>query len=258
MITGVWMISISIGAPILGGINDTEYQVADTCSFFNPTYIFLSTIGSFLLPAIVIISLYARIMRTLGQRAKIIREKQERLAWSLRGRDVNRMSEDVDVEPESSSSQQTAKSCYVRCNRNGESTHVVIVADDQEMSDEEDDSTTEAEALLPQESTASNNTGDANTRNASTGDANIGDAKTGDTNTRDMHNQHRDTKKTSNGSNMTSRNGSKQKKTPKRGGAMKSARKSKKRNDRDRRAMITLMAVLGEHSGYVVTPQQPL
>ena len=112
MITGVWMISISIGAPILGGINDTEYQVADTCSFFNPTYIFLSTIGSFLLPAIVIISLYARIMRTLGQRAKIIREKQERLAWSLRGRDVNRMSEDVRSEEHTSELQSRPHISY--------------------------------------------------------------------------------------------------------------------------------------------------
>ncbi|CAH1796945.1 unnamed protein product [Owenia fusiformis] len=74
----VWIISICIASPIAFGMNYSKDRRDDSCSFYNSDFIIYSSLGSFYIPAIIMVILYARIFR-------VIRLRSQRIARKIRG-----------------------------------------------------------------------------------------------------------------------------------------------------------------------------
>lgn len=69
-IVAVWLISCSVGAPIVLGINTSPERIGSLCIFYNSDFIFWSTIISFVLPAFIMIILYWHIFSAIRKRTK--------------------------------------------------------------------------------------------------------------------------------------------------------------------------------------------
>ncbi|KAJ0176317.1 hypothetical protein K1T71_008491 [Dendrolimus kikuchii] len=66
----VWLISATIGAPIVLGLNDTPDRNFDECLFNSQNYVIYSSLGSFYIPCIMMMFLYYNIFKALRKRAK--------------------------------------------------------------------------------------------------------------------------------------------------------------------------------------------
>lgn len=62
-ILAVWLISATIGSPIVLGLNNTPDRVADACLFYNSDFILYSSLTSFYIPCIIMVSLYYNIFK---------------------------------------------------------------------------------------------------------------------------------------------------------------------------------------------------
>ncbi|XP_067635670.1 dopamine D2-like receptor [Eurosta solidaginis] len=69
-ILAAWASSISIGAPIMVGINDTPDRVPNVCAFYNTYYILVSSLVSFYIPCLLMGYLYSSIFKALRDRAR--------------------------------------------------------------------------------------------------------------------------------------------------------------------------------------------
>ncbi|XP_046486939.1 dopamine D2-like receptor isoform X2 [Neodiprion pinetum] len=66
----VWAISITIGSPIVLGLNNTPDRIPDLCLFYNTDFIIYSSLTSFYIPCIIMVFLYYNIFKALRNRAK--------------------------------------------------------------------------------------------------------------------------------------------------------------------------------------------
>ncbi|OON16741.1 7 transmembrane receptor, partial [Opisthorchis viverrini] len=75
-ISAVWISSILIALPVVCGLNDYEGQDPTTCQSNNAVYMITSSIGSFYIPAIVLLVVYQRIFSLIRQRHKLSGKSQ--------------------------------------------------------------------------------------------------------------------------------------------------------------------------------------
>lgn len=59
----VWVISATIGSPIVLGLNNTPDRVEDACLFYNSDFIIYSSLSSFYIPCIIMVFLYYNIFK---------------------------------------------------------------------------------------------------------------------------------------------------------------------------------------------------
>jgi len=71
MIVLCWTISIGIALPIVLGANYSEHRTDQSCSFFNPMFSMLSSMGSFFIPTFVMVILYYKIFKVIRSRAQL-------------------------------------------------------------------------------------------------------------------------------------------------------------------------------------------
>ncbi|KAK4467743.1 hypothetical protein MN116_008674 [Schistosoma mekongi] len=69
----VWIVSFLIAVPLICGLNVNRYNDPTICQSFNALYIICSSLGSFYLPAIILIVVYQRIFALIKQRHKSLR-----------------------------------------------------------------------------------------------------------------------------------------------------------------------------------------
>ncbi|CAH8620191.1 unnamed protein product [Schistosoma margrebowiei] len=69
----VWIVSFLIAIPLICGLNVNRYNDPTICQSFNALYIICSSLGSFYLPAIILIVVYQRIFALIKQRHKLLR-----------------------------------------------------------------------------------------------------------------------------------------------------------------------------------------
>uniref|UniRef100_A0A094ZYN3 Dopamine D2-like receptor n=1 Tax=Schistosoma haematobium TaxID=6185 RepID=A0A094ZYN3_SCHHA len=72
----VWIVSFLIAIPLICGLNVNRYNDPTICQSFNALYIICSSLGSFYLPAIILIVVYQRIFALIKQRHKLLRLNQ--------------------------------------------------------------------------------------------------------------------------------------------------------------------------------------
>ncbi|CAH8655074.1 unnamed protein product [Schistosoma rodhaini] len=72
----VWIVSFLIAVPLICGLNINRYNDPTICQSFNALYIICSSLGSFYLPAIILIVVYQRIFALIKQRHKSLRLNQ--------------------------------------------------------------------------------------------------------------------------------------------------------------------------------------
>nr|CAH8866292.1 unnamed protein product [Trichobilharzia regenti] len=72
----VWIVSFLIAIPLVCGLNINTYNDPTICQSFNALYIICSSLGSFYLPAIILIVVYQRIFALIKQRHKSLRLTQ--------------------------------------------------------------------------------------------------------------------------------------------------------------------------------------
>ncbi|CAH8599042.1 unnamed protein product [Heterobilharzia americana] len=72
----VWIVSFLIAVPLVCGLNINRYNDPTICQSFNALYIIYSSLGSFYLPAIILIVVYQRIFALIKQRHKSLRLTQ--------------------------------------------------------------------------------------------------------------------------------------------------------------------------------------
>ncbi|TGZ74691.1 hypothetical protein CRM22_000799 [Opisthorchis felineus] len=75
-ISAVWISSFLIALPVVCGLNDYEDQDPTTCQSNNAVYMITSSIGSFYIPAIVLLVVYQRIFSLIRQRHKLSGKSQ--------------------------------------------------------------------------------------------------------------------------------------------------------------------------------------
>lgn len=66
----VWVISVTIGSPIVLGLNTSPQRTPELCIFYNSDFIIYSSLGSFYIPCILMVYLYYRIFKAIRDRAK--------------------------------------------------------------------------------------------------------------------------------------------------------------------------------------------
>lgn len=71
-----WFVALCIASPMVLGLNNVEEREETTCRFYNADFIIYSSTGSFCIPLILIIYLYARIWKVIKQRSKFARQRQ--------------------------------------------------------------------------------------------------------------------------------------------------------------------------------------
>lgn len=67
----VWVISMAVASPIVGGLNDTPDRELDQCAFNNEKFLIYSSMASFYIPTIVMIFLYYRVFKVRKHKNKI-------------------------------------------------------------------------------------------------------------------------------------------------------------------------------------------
>ncbi|CAH8866126.1 unnamed protein product [Trichobilharzia szidati] len=72
----VWIVSFLIAIPLVCGLNINTHKDPTICQSFNALYIICSSLGSFYLPAIILIVVYQRIFALIKQRHKSLRLTQ--------------------------------------------------------------------------------------------------------------------------------------------------------------------------------------
>lgn len=66
----VWIISVTIGSPIVLGLNTSPERTPELCIFYNSDFIIYSSLGSFYIPCVLMVILYYRIFKAIRERAK--------------------------------------------------------------------------------------------------------------------------------------------------------------------------------------------
>lgn len=66
----VWIISVTIGLPIVLGLNTSPERTPELCIFYNSDFIIYSSLGSFYIPCVLMVFLYYRIFKAIHERAK--------------------------------------------------------------------------------------------------------------------------------------------------------------------------------------------
>lgn len=66
----VWVISVTIGSPIVLGLNTSPQRTPELCIFYNSDFIIYSSLGSFYIPCLLMVFLYYRIFKAIHDRAK--------------------------------------------------------------------------------------------------------------------------------------------------------------------------------------------
>uniref|UniRef100_T1JR78 G-protein coupled receptors family 1 profile domain-containing protein n=1 Tax=Tetranychus urticae TaxID=32264 RepID=T1JR78_TETUR len=67
----VWIVSAAIGSPIVFGLNTSAERRPELCIFYNSDFIFLSSLGSFYIPCVLMVFLYYKIFKAIHDRAKM-------------------------------------------------------------------------------------------------------------------------------------------------------------------------------------------
>lgn len=67
-----WVVSAAISSPIALGMNHNERRLRTPhiCTFYNSDFLIFSSMGSFYIPCVVMLTLYWRMFRTIRQRAR--------------------------------------------------------------------------------------------------------------------------------------------------------------------------------------------
>ena len=79
MLAMTWIVSVTICAPIALGMNYTQRrkETPELCIFYNSDFLIFSSMGSFYIPCVIMLVLYARIFYAIRQRAlKAARHRQ--------------------------------------------------------------------------------------------------------------------------------------------------------------------------------------
>lgn len=84
-IATVWIVSLIISLPIVCGLNTVNSYDPTMCQSRNAVYIVTSSIGSFYLPAVVLIVLYHRIFAVIRQRHKMLEQTTGKRLYSGSG-----------------------------------------------------------------------------------------------------------------------------------------------------------------------------
>jgi dopamine D2-like receptor len=66
----VWIISVTIGSPIVLGLNTSPERTPELCIFYNSDFIIYSSLGSFYIPCVLMVVLYYKIFKAIRERAK--------------------------------------------------------------------------------------------------------------------------------------------------------------------------------------------
>nr|QQY02602.1 type 2 dopamine receptor-2 [Cryptocotyle lingua] len=84
-ISAVWLLSVFIALPVVCGLNDVEGQDPTVCQSNNAVYMITSSIGSFYVPAIVLIVVYQRIFAVIHKRHRLTDKAHVRKSESQSG-----------------------------------------------------------------------------------------------------------------------------------------------------------------------------
>ncbi|KAF8571664.1 hypothetical protein P879_00345 [Paragonimus westermani] len=66
----VWTVSFVIALPVVCGLNEMYELELNSCASSNPVYVISSSVGSFYVPAVVLLAVYQRIFRLIRERHK--------------------------------------------------------------------------------------------------------------------------------------------------------------------------------------------
>ncbi|KAF5404220.1 hypothetical protein PHET_02352 [Paragonimus heterotremus] len=66
----VWTVSFVIALPVVCGLNEMYELELNSCASNNPVYVISSSVGSFYVPALVLLAVYQRIFRLIRERHK--------------------------------------------------------------------------------------------------------------------------------------------------------------------------------------------
>lgn len=178
MISACWFISIATSLPIVLGANKANHQTGDICTFFNPYFSAISSCVSFVIPTVVMMILYYRILRVLHNRAneksKVIKGRQRtRLYQPDLGSENSEKSEQCNVSSDSPSNRESSS--------DGKTTHTEIkfVKDNGDAYSAKEGDAEERGSLIPNglNSSTYQTTGDNNNKSTIAEKDNVGTAK---------------------------------------------------------------------------------